>query len=136
MAWQTPKTDWSGNDYFNAIDWLRITGNVEYIANALSIAFTPLTNVTDGQTLLTASDRNNITDTLDVIYNELSASWARGYVAPRVEYGATWSATDLNNIEEFLLNAKKQLDGEISNQVVYYAGNEIICGDTISVGLL
>ena len=136
MAWSTPKTNWVGTDTFSATDWLRITGNTEYVANALSIPFTPFANVTDRDTLLTSADRNNITDTLETIWLTLHASWNRGYVTPRVDYGSTWNSKDLNIIENFLLNAKKQLDGELSSVVEYYADTEIFCGDDISVGLL
>lgn len=136
MSWSTPKTNWVGTDTFSATDWLRIVGNVKYIADELSIAYTPLTSVTDGDTLLTSKDRNDVTDMLDVIYLALNASWNRGYVSPRFDYGSTWSSKDLNIIEDLLLNAKKQIDGELSNAVEYYADTEIFCGDDISVGLL
>lgn len=135
MAWTTPKTDWQGSDYFTATDWLRIVGNVEYIADSIGIAYTPFTTVTDGQTLLTASQRNNVTEMLDTLYISLNASWNRGYVAPRVSYGSAWNDKDLNVIESMLLSMKKQLDGTLSEAVEYYT-DEIFCGDTISVGLL
>ena len=135
-TWTTPKTDWEGTDTFNASDWLRIVGNVEYIANELSIEYTPFTSVTDGSTLLAVTRLNAITDMIEKIYAALYASWNRGYVAPRVNYGSPWNSKDLNIIESFLLKAKEQIDGTISNKVVSYAGNEIISGDTISLGLL
>ena len=134
MAWVTPKTDWNGNDYFRATDWNRIDGNVEYIATALSLPYTTK-SVSNGD-ILSAGDRNNVTDTLDAIYDALQASWSRTIVARRVDYGSAWDSKDLNAIETFLLNAKAQIDGQISNAVVYYAGSEIYCGDNISVGLL
>ena len=32
MAWQTPKTDWAGTDYFNLDpDYNRISGDIEYL---------------------------------------------------------------------------------------------------------
>lgn len=134
-TWTTPKTNWVGTDYFTATDWLRIVGNVEYIADDLGIAYTPYTVVSDGQTLLTASDRNTVTDMLETLYSALNASWERGYVAPRIDYGSPWNSRDLNIIENMLLNMKEQIDGTISNTVEYYS-DEIVCGDTISVGLL
>lgn len=134
-TWTTPKTDWQGSDYFMAADWLRIVGNVEYIADSLGIAYTPFTAVTDGQTLLTSQDRNNVTDMLETLYIALNASWNRGYVAPRVSYGSAWNSKDLNIIENMLLSMKGQLDGELSDKVEYYT-DEIFCGDSISVGLL
>ena len=135
-TWTTPKTNWQGTDYFSSTDWNRITGNIEYIADALSLTCPTFASVTDMQTLLTASDRNDVTDMLDLIYATLLASWNRGYVAPRVPYGSAWNSKDLNNIEEMLLNAKKQIDGTLTGGAVVYAGIEIVCGDTISVGLL
>ena len=134
-TWTTPKTDWQGSDYFTAADWLRIVGNVEYIADSMEIAYTPFTTVTDGQTLLTASQHNDVTEMLDTLYVALNASWNRGYVAPRVSYGSAWNSKDLNIIENMLLSMKKQLDGELSDKVEHYT-DEIFCGDTISVGLL
>ena len=134
-TWTTPKTNWEGTDYFMAADWLRIVGNVEYIADALGIAYTPFTTVTDKQTVLTSQDRNDVTDMLETLYAALNASWNRGYVLPRVDYGSAWNSRDLNIIENMLLNMKAQLDGTLSNTVEYYT-EEIYCGDTISVGLL
>ena len=136
MAWTTPKTNWVGTDTFNASDWLRIVGNVKYIADALSVAYTPFTSVTDGETLLTSKNRNDVTDMLETLYATLSASWNRGYVAPRTDYGSTWNSRDLNIIEDMLLNMKKQIDGTLTSTVICYAGDEIICGDPFSVGLL
>ena len=137
-TWTTPKTDWQGSDTFSASDWLRISGNVEYIADAVSYSgFTPLTNVTDGETLLTAADRNNITKNLMKMLNiKLYSSWNMGLVAARVNFGASWNSTELNIIEDMLLNMKAQLDGDLPQNDFYRTGDELCCGDTISVGLL
>ena len=136
MAWITPKTDWVGTDTFNASDWLRIVGNVKYIADELSVAYTPFTSVTDGQTLLTSKNRNDVTEMIETLYAKLSSSWNRGYVVPRVDYGSTWNSRDLNIIEALLRNLKRQIDGELSSKVDYYSGDEIKCGETISHDLL
>ena len=136
MAWVTPKTDWKGTDTFNASDWLRIVGNVKYIADSLSVAYTPFTSVTDGQTLLTSKNRNDVTEMIEKLYAELSSSWNRGYVVPRIDYGSTWNSKDLNIIEALLRNLKRQIDGELSSKVDYYTGDELKSGETISSGLL
>lgn len=138
MAWITPKTDWNGTDTFNASDWLRIVGNVKYIADSLSVAYTPFVSVTDGQTLLTSKNRNDVTEMIEKLYAELSSSWNRGYVVPRVDYGSAWNSKDLNIIESLLRDMKKQIDGELPKAVVHYAGNEIYSswGGEISIGLL
>ena len=136
MAWITPKTTWVGTDPFTAADWLRIVGNVEYLATAMSIPFAPYTSVTDGETLITSKQRNDVTDTIETMYANLYSSWNRGYVVPRVDYGSAWNSKDLNIIEALIRNLKRQLDGELSSKVDYYCGKEIRCGETISLGLL
>lgn len=134
-TWTTPKTNWVGTDGFYRADWLRIVRNVEYIADILGVEFYPYTAVYDRRTLLKAGERNYVTNTLEILYAALNASWERGYVAPRIDYGSPWNSRDLNIIESMLLNMKEQIDGIISNTVEYYS-DEIVCGDTISVGLL
>lgn len=136
MAWITPKTDWKGTDTFNASDWLRIVGNVKYIADELSVAYTPFTSVTNGQTLLTSKNRNDVTEMIETLYAKLSSSWNRGYVVPRVDYGSSWNSKDLNIIEALIRNLQRQIDGELTKRVEYFAGNEIKCGDNLSSDLL
>lgn len=136
MAWITPKTTWVGTDPFTAADWLRIVGNVEYLATAMSIPFTPYTSVTDGETMITSKQRNDVTDMIETLYATLYASWNRGFVMPRIDYGSAWNSKDLNIIEALIRNLKRQLDGELSSKVDYYCGKEIRCGETVSLGLL
>ena len=75
MAWTTPKTKWVGTDRFFASDWLRIVGNLKYIADDIGIAYTPYTSVTDGNTLLTSADRNVVTSLIEEIYAALHSTW-------------------------------------------------------------
>lgn len=134
-TWTTPKTNWQGSDYFMASDWNRINLNIAYIADELGIEYLPLV-VVDGVTVLKASMCNEqVTDMLETLYIALNASWNRGYVLPRTDYGSAWNSKDLNIIENMLLSMKEQLDGTLSETVEYYT-DEIFCGDTISVGLL
>ena len=136
MSWITPKTDWVGTDYFTATDWNRISENTQYICLALHIPFTPNLG-TDGRTILSSADRNEVTDALEKIYAQIGASFNRHYVIPRIDYGSAWNSEDLNAIEDLLLQAKEMaIDHTKDNRVFYYTGDEVICGDTISVGLL
>ena len=135
MPWTTPKTDWTGTDYFTHNDWLRIVQNLEFIADDLGIPYVPYTAVSKG-TVLTSADRNTVSNMVEQIYSYLHSSWNRGYVFPRVDYGSAWNSKDLNNIETLILNLKKQIDGEINGSVEYFTGEEVNCGDDISVGLL
>lgn len=136
MAWTTPKTNWVGTDRFFASDWLRIVGNLKYIADDVGIAYTPYTSVTDGDTLLTSADRNVVTNLIEEIAVALHSTWSREVVKPRSDYGSTWGSRDLNIIEKTLEAFKNQIDGVIVENCDIYAGNELICGDNLSVGLL
>ena len=135
-TWTTPKTNWVGTDRFYASDWLRIVGNLEYITDALGIAYTPYTSVTDGYTLLTSKDRNIVTDMIETIYVALGASWSREIVKRRVDYGTPWVSKELNIIESTILKFKEQLDGTLDDETDPYSGVELVCGDKITTGLL
>ena len=136
MAWTTPKTDWKGTDRFFASDWLRIVGNLKYITDNIGIAYTPYTSVTDGDTLLTSADRNVVTNLIEEIAVALSSTWNREVVKPRSDYGSPWGSKDLNIIEKTLENFKAQIDGTIVENCDIFVGNELICGDNLSFGLL
>lgn len=136
MAWTTPKTNWVGTDRFFASDWLRIVGNLKYIADDIGIAYTPFVSVTDGNTLLTSADRNVVTSMIEQIAVALHSTWSREVVKPRSDYGSTWGSRELNIIEKTLEAFKDQIDGVIVENCDIYAGNELICGDNLSVGLL
>lgn len=136
MAWTTPKTNWISTDTFNASDWLRIVGNLKYIADGVGIAYTPFVSVTDGNTLLTSADRNVVTSLIEEIAVALHSTWSRDLVKPRKDYCSTWGSRDLNIIEKTLENFKAQLDGIIVENCDIYVGRELICGDNVSLGLL
>ena len=136
MAWTTPKTNWVGTDRFFASDWLRIVGNLKYIADDIGIAYTPYTSVTDGNTLLTSADRNVVTSLIEEIYAALHSTWNREVVKPRTDYGSTWTSKELNIIESTIENFKAQIDGDITENCDRYAGSEVVCGQAVSLGLL
>ena len=133
-TWTTPKTNWVSTDTFSASDWLRIVGNLEYITDDLGIAYTPYDTVSDGD-VITSADRNVVTNLIEDIYISLHASWNREVVAPRVDYGSTWSSRELNIIEQTISDFKDHIDGTFNGNNIIYVG-ELICGDTFTVGLL
>ena len=133
-TWTTPKTNWVSTDTFSASDWLRIVGNLEYITDDLGIAYTPCDTVSDGD-VITSADRNVVTNLIEDIYISLHASWNREVVAPRVDYGSTWSSRELNIIEQTISDFKDHIDGTLNGNNIIYVG-ELICGDTFTVGLL
>ena len=136
MAWTTPKTNWVGTDRFFASDWLRIVGNLKYIADDIGIAYTPYTSVTDGDTLLTSADRNVVTNMIETTYVAMHSTWSREIVSPRVDYGSAWTSKELNIIESTIENFKAQIDGDITENCDRYAGDQLVCGDKVSLGLL
>ena len=136
-TWRTPKTDWVGTDYFTEVDWVRIVENVAYVAYELNIEYTPNIDVSDGRTILSSADRNIVTDMIEQLWATLCISENRGYVAPRVDYGSAWNSRDLNVIESMTQLAKDIGVDHIRDNYIYnYCGDEIICGDVVSVGLL
>ena len=133
-TWTTPKTDWDSTDTFSASDWLRIVGNLEYITDDIGMPYTPYDTVSDGD-VITSADRNVVTNLIEDIYVSLHASWNREVVAPRVDYGSTWSSRELNIIEQTISDFKNHIDGTLDGNNNIYVG-ELICGDTFTVGLL
>lgn len=133
-TWTTPKTDWVGTDSFSASDWNRIDKNVAYIADRLNKSYS--TNVKSDFMLLTSYERNVVTNALVTYYRSMYSSWDHRYIEPRIDFGSAWNSVELNAIESMLLNMKLQLDGELPQNDFYRCGDEICCGETMSVGLL
>ena len=118
-TWTTPKTNWVSTDTFSASDWLRIVGNLEYITDDIGMPYTPYDTVSDGD-VITSADRNVVTNLIEDIYVSLHASWNREVVAPRVDYGSTWSSRELNIIEQTISDFKAHIDGTLNgNNNIY-----------------
>lgn len=69
MAWIEPKTDWNENDYFNASDYNRITGNIRHVIEMAREFYNDLQEslVSEDKTyqsLIYAREMNEIEDVL------------------------------------------------------------------------
>lgn len=72
MAWIEPKTDWVATDYFNAVDYNRIIGNVAYLKALSDDLFARLTDLSLGEekdytSLLYAREINAIENGLELL---------------------------------------------------------------------
>lgn len=140
MAWQTPKTDWAakydtdGNytgDYFNATDYQRIKGNLEYLqATAEAMQMTvDLPTIPDVTTASFgyASSINALERGLDAI---IAAGVYGGALAARKTWLANAAAplaADLNRIESGCLLLKASIDSQKGCQpkLALYLGKEL-----------
>ena len=125
MAWQTPKTDWAcrydtdGNytgDYFNATDYQRIKGNLEYLAEAAESMQIPATlpSIPDITTASfgTAASINAVEQSLDAL---ITAGVYGGWLDARKTWygnGTPPLAADLNRIENSCLLLKRALESQ------------------------
>lgn len=82
MPWQTPKTNWTrlpsvngraAGDWFQFSDYMRIKGNLEYLARRVNVSLESMVAV-DGYTveLPIAETINGIEHNLDILYAALS----------------------------------------------------------------
>lgn len=116
MAWQTPKTDWTASydstgaytgDYFEATDYQRIKGNLDYLATqADTLCSTPAAlNIPD---VTTASF--GYASYINALETALDKLLAAGVFDPGIAARKTWAgnaagpaAADLNRIESSCL---------------------------------
>lgn len=116
MAWQTPKTDWTvhydtdGNytgDYFNAADYQRIRGNLEYL-RTLAATLGPEPADMAIPTVTVAS--YGCASTFDALERALDTLLDAGVCDPGLAARKTWAgnqaaplAADINRIEDSCL---------------------------------
>ncbi|MBO5922803.1 MAG: hypothetical protein J6Q48_10520 [Bacteroidaceae bacterium] len=107
MAWIEPKTNWTEEDYFNAVDYNRMIGNLAHLKAYLDELFTNSTNVSLGaektvKSLIYAREINAIEDALENI-NRASYSLNIGTKKQFSPNQSTPVYTELNRIESAML---------------------------------
>lgn len=97
MAWIEPKINWKDGDFFNHIDYNRITSNIDYVREMLGLdsLFTPKS--IDGY--MRVSEYNAITQEIQRLYNEEGFYFEYYGIADRNSYSNPWNANQLNIIE-------------------------------------
>ena len=129
-VWIQPKTDWTRNDYINTADFLRISGNMEYIQGKVAAYLG--SNITLAENALTndnafpfIADINAIENNLDALCSAMSSL----LLFPETQ---TWPQTrnpdftDANRWESFLWQLNQYLDLMASSW--YYSG-ELFAGE-------
>ena len=129
MNWIEPKINWKNGDFFNHIDYNRITGDIDYIREMLSLEslFTPKS--VDGY--MRVSEYNAITHELKRIFETNDFSFDFVNIADRNAYSSPWNAIQLNDIENIIRLMYIELRGEVSNIVAENKTNNIVSEDKI-----
>ena len=102
MAYVTPKTDWKSTDYFELVDYNRITGNIRYLHDSADVLYhmSGLNAMTENKTyesLIYASEFNAIENNLAL----LDADTYKAGITAKIwaANGSTPTFEDLNRIE-------------------------------------
>lgn len=122
MAWETPKTNWNNNDYYNAEDLNRVENNINEILNILSDYGVSLA-------LTTITDRDNTDieffDSLNRVENNIlsiknSIYQPVNWITPATDWKSLdiFDYTDANRLENNLL-ALYILINNILNNLLY-----------------
>ena len=126
-VWQTPKTDWTAQDYVNHADYERIAGNIMYLYELaqplypeLDISELPRPEETALGDIMDWLKAAKIEDGTELIaletYVPSDYEWMSRYA---VEPNApAWSYVELNIIERDLKRMKDMLDGQKAGQRV------------------
>ncbi len=133
MAWQTPVTNWTSQNYFNYTDWNRIECNAAALATLLqtcgfNISLTTITNRIDGSYLDFYDSINRIEGNIQILCNCYNAAPV-GWITPKTTwfYDQAFSYADTNRMEGNELALYNQINGVIQEYVVC-GQNLNICG--------
>lgn len=114
MAWIEPKTDWTSSDYFNAVDYNRIIGNIKYLQDFAKELFSLINSTSLGEektylSMIYAREMNNIETAIEKLNQEtynLNIEERKTYKAN----GSTPLWSDFNRIESAILLLYKTLN--------------------------
>lgn len=133
MPWQTPKTDWTAEDYYNCDDLNRVESNTAY----LKTEFENIGYLADTSSIDTSRDMSSITfyDDLNRVENNIKAlndaSYEPlGWIAPKTNWETlnTFVANDANRIESNL-EALNEMLTDIVDGFIYCGDAQVsICG--------
>lgn len=113
MSWLPPKTEWTAEDYINAVDYNRIIGNITYLKAYLDTLFYGLTNISTmeektAKSLIYAREINAIETALE----QLNLETYKFDIGETKEYMANTRTLDfleLNRIESAILLLYNQM---------------------------
>ena len=109
MAFITPKTDWTSEDFFNIEDYGRIVNNINVLIDAslavigVKIPYPDIPTSKDYTDMLRAEEFNEIENSLDTI-NKATLVLDIGEKKTYVANQPTFDYAELNRIESAILN--------------------------------
>ena len=131
MAWQTPKTDWSGEvvdgvyvgDRFNAVDFNRIKNNLEYLRELAVKMYEEFTiqslgNDRTPKDYFYADEINKLEANLTTI-NSKSLKRSYGSAPTYVDNGNTMDFKELNRLESVILDLYERLTNEYEGRRMF-----------------
>lgn len=131
MAWQTPKTDWSGEvvdgvyvgDRFNAVDFNRIKNNLEYLRELAVKMYEEFTiqslgNDRTPKDYFYADEINKLEANLTTI-NSKSLKRSYGSAPTYVDNGNTMDFKELNRLESAILDLYERLTNEYEGRRMF-----------------
>lgn len=131
MAWQTPKTDWSGEvvdgvyvgDRFNAVDFNRIKNNLEYLRELAVKMYEEFTiqslgNDRTPKDYFYADEINKLEANLTTINNN-TLKRAYGQAPTYIENGNTMDFVELNRLEGAILDLYDRLENETNGRRMF-----------------
>lgn len=131
MAWQTPKTDWSGEvvdgeyvgDRFNAVDFNRIKNNLEYLRELAVKMYEEFTIQSLGsdrtpKDYFYADEINKLEANLTTI-NSKSLKRSYGSAPTYVDNGNTMDFKELNRLESAILDLYERLTNEYEGRRMF-----------------
>ncbi|MDR3541071.1 MAG: hypothetical protein P4L69_08945 [Desulfosporosinus sp.] len=134
MAWITPVTNWTPQNYFNYTDWNRIESNCVVIAALLQICgydvdMVTIVNRSDGSYLDFYDSLNRIEGNILALYNCYEVAPVEAWIAPVITwtYDLPFSYQDTNRMEGNELGLYNMLNGIIQEYTYCGQGFEI-CG--------
>ena len=134
MAWVTPKTNWTADDFIEVADWDRIRMNLEFLRELACIYFPGFTiSPTEEKTRkswLYAKDLNAIEDNLAAV-NAKSAQLNIGEQQIYQPNGYCIDYVELNRIESACVRLYDKLRLYINS--LLYADNELYADDSIGI---
>lgn len=134
MEWLPPKTNWTAEDYFNAIDYNRIIGNIRYLKVLADELFTSEREISrkakkDYMSLIYAKEINEIEKDIDTLNNStylLNIGVRKTYKAN----GQTPDYNEYNRIEGACLRLYNELMCHKNNlsRMAFKLGNNMRFG--------
>ena len=116
VTWIEPKTDWTSQDRFDAVDYNRIKNNLEYLHEKAIELYKPFSIIDMGEDIgyedfLYADEFNNFEQNLEKINENV---YTNDFGETQIFYpnGAFIQANELNRIESATLRMKKMLEGQ------------------------